>query len=200
MSSVINRMLEPRRAFLLSTVFTALCACGSEAPSAVTIGRAIGHDTRLAVIEIDGRTLAYVCGGPSSYATHSRWFRGASTDGVLESEGWRLRLHGERPTLETPSSGPSIEFESNAPVREDSMAGLYATMDRGCRTGVIVSEDEGGTPAIQGTWCDESGNFEQVEPAFYAPNADQNVLRSGFEVEVLRPDGPAILQVRPAAP
>lgn len=210
-------MLEPRRASLLSIALASAllaAACGAEAPhTGVSVGAATNHDARLGVVRSDQQILAYVCGGPSSYATHSRWFRGpagtelSARSLTIESEGWELALELDgdelRATLRDPNAaGETIAFTENAPAAEGTMAGLYSALDRGCRTGVIVfqaSADQ--APALQGTWCDDSGNFQQVERTISNPALDRSSARmTGFEVEVQRPDGRAILQVEPAAP
>ena len=54
----------------------------------------------------------------------------------------------------------------DAPRAEGELTGLYSVMDSGCRTGVIVQDDGGGEPSLQGTWCDENGNFAQVTPVY----------------------------------
>lgn len=134
-------------------------------------------DVRVALVIEDRFLTLYVCGGPSSFGEHSRWFT-AELDGDLvrtaddvsfdgpivalakdgaiatftiddgEVSGQVIEPSGLALTLEASELSPA----SDAGSRGLSQPGLYSTVDDGCRTGVIVFERDGALD-VQGTWC-----------------------------------------------
>lgn len=154
--------------FLLPLALAA-CTGGDEAEPSTWVGRVQGSDVVVAMVRDETATRTYVCGGPSTYATHSRWFDGELDDGgalSVRRDGWILAAQvddeGVTGTL-TPASGETLDFEAYA-VDESTPAGLYAVVTSGCRTGVVVGADDDGEPWLQGTWCDDKDRFAQVTP------------------------------------
>jgi hypothetical protein len=147
----------------------ALPACTglAEGPATWT-GAAQSSDLALAVVEQDGAVTAYACGGPTSYASSTRWFHGtadASGRFAMTSDGWSIEgtTGTEATGTLTGPDGVAHAF-SLAPRAQGSAEGLYSVQDAGCRTGVVVWGEDGGALRAQGTWCDEADHFAQVTP------------------------------------
>lgn len=182
-------------------VLAALAAgCGDVRPASIYTGTLEGSDVRLGIAREAGALVAYVCGGPSTYTTHSRWFSGSVHAGgaALEKDGWTLELGFEGTeaagTLRAPD-GAALAFTAAA-GDGDTSTGVYDATDDGCRTGVLVVQERAdGAPLLQGTWCDRSGDVAQVEPGVRMPRG-----RAGFEVMVNRPAGRSALFVEPVLP
>lgn len=195
-------MTRKTPAWPLALVLLSGCDSGEDAEpfelsARVHVARAEGSDVVMgAITESDDSLTIYSCGGPTTFATHTRWFRGDfGHDGdpnafVLTADDFEVR--GER--TEDGLSGELVEPDGAthaltfSPTSDTDPAGLYtATMD-GCATGVVVFDD--GT--TQGTYCNSAGEFTQViilQPADLSAN--------GFEVQVERPDGPINFVVDP---
>jgi hypothetical protein len=162
----------------------------------VHVARVDGSDVMLGAI-VEGSSLTvYVCGGPSTFETHTRWFRGGFGEGgdadafAIEADGFVLRGSRTEDGLE----GALVEPEgvehafATTPTTDSDAAGLYTTAVDGCTTGVVVMPDS----TLQGTYCNSAGEFTQViilQPSDLSAN--------GFEVSVERPDGPLTLFVDP---
>jgi hypothetical protein len=152
----------------------------------VYVGNVAGTDALLAVVVDGEEVVAYVCGGPSSFETHSRWFRAPVGDTRerainLENDGLSLvgSLEGSVARGELREPDGTIRSWTAAALH-GGLAGLYAAEDEGCMTGVIVGESEDGAdPPAQGTWCNAAGVRAQVTPL-------QPILlqKNGLEVSV----------------
>ncbi|MFO0554047.1 MAG: hypothetical protein U0271_37045 [Polyangiaceae bacterium] len=150
-------------------------------------------DVRVALVIEDRFATLYVCGGPSSFGEHSRWFTAeldrdpvrvgedVSFDGPIVAiakdgavatfdvedgvvSGQVIEPSGLALSLDATELAPAADVGS----RGLDQPGLYSTVDDGCRTGVIVFEEDGEL-AVQGTWCGAheaaSGNiYAQVTP------------------------------------
>jgi hypothetical protein len=162
-------------------------ACGSEEstpdtdPSIVTetshtfAGPLTGTDAMLAAVQSGPDWVFYVCGGPATQATLTRWLQArvdpesrspelAATDRGVSI----VAAHGSGSitgTLED-AAGVVYSFQADridAPSSE--AAGLYSALDSGCRTGLVVVPSGSGEPRrIQGVWCDSMGRVGQVTP------------------------------------
>jgi hypothetical protein len=129
----------------------------------------------VAAVENGTDWVFYVCGGPTTQATLTRWLQarvdpmGNSSRVEASDRGTTIvatRGHDSiSGTLEDPS-GAVYAFEAgriDAP--ETEAAGLYAAMDSGCRTGLVVVPSSGAEPSrTQGVWCDSNGSVGQVTP------------------------------------
>lgn len=164
----MHRLPRPHPLVLLAAACALGCTDPGEAPSQ-WVGALPGTDLALALTsEGDGALRAYVCGGPDTYATHSRWFEGTLTaDGAFDAvrEGWALTgdagPDGASGTLTSPD-GDELPFDAHPATAP--LEGLYFALDSGCRTGAVVWTGAAGEPSLQGTWCDDQSHFEQVTP------------------------------------
>lgn len=155
---------------LIALLPLTLTACGAEPTAASTwVGSAPDSDVVVALTYQDGAVRAYVCGGPTTYATHSRWFDGSADEfGRFASsqDGWtiagELDLTNATGTV-FPPAGEPLPFAMRS-AEEDTVEGLYAVVDAGCRTGVVVQHDAAGELTAQGAWCDDQDHFAQVTP------------------------------------
>lgn len=166
-------MTSPRTflgaAFLLSALLAG-CAGGEAGASDVAVGTILGTDAVIGRVSDGDKVTFYMCGGPSTYSSMTRWFSGmddASGAVALESDGWQvLSDPGGHSGRIVPPQGPTLVFEAHA-ARFGTPEGLYAAVDSGCRTGAVVLQPPGDdAPTVQGAWCggaDES-RFEQVIP------------------------------------
>jgi len=143
------------------------------------------------------RAMFYVCGGASTVETHTHWLDGTVHEGVLQlaNAGWTA-TGGIAGDLATGSvvrdDGESFQWSAHE-VGSETIAGLYATVDSGCRTGVVVTQDSAAAePWMQGSWCNESGTRMQVTPILPI-----ELTTSGIEVQVLLDSGARRLEVQP---
>jgi hypothetical protein len=151
------------------------------------VGDVEGSDARVAVVEDGEELVAYLCGGPTSFATLTRWFRAP-----LPEQGSPFHLEKDGIVIEgsvsdglaegeiVASDGTRLAFQAEATPRGD-LAGLYGAQDEGCMTGVIIgSAAPGEEPLVQGTWCSASGSRAQVIPILPA-----QIQPRGLEVRVV---------------
>jgi hypothetical protein len=161
-------------------------------------GPATGSNDAVGIVTWGQGIALYACGGPSSYATESNWFTGQleangsfslntgywTATGTVTASGATGQLSGPNATV--------IPFDL-PPVDPPTGAGVYeAAATGGCLTGVVVWGSAAGVQ-VQGTWCDNQGNFDQVIPV--TPVADL-----GFQVRnvPLTVTPPLTFWVRPA--
>lgn len=143
--------------------------CGDEVTVSTYVGKVTGPsaDAVVGLVSDGERVQLYLCGGPSTYATHSRWFQGpVAADGSFSIEsggfvatGGVSEGSGELKT----DAGETLSWTAR-PASGD-LEGLYAAFDGSCRTGAVVGDFDGdGTVDLQGTWCDGRDAFAQVTP------------------------------------
>ncbi len=160
---------------------------GQIGPARQRVGTATSGDVVFAAV-VEGDISVYVCGGATTYATHTRWFRdlALADDGGFEAtlDGWTITGVAEDDAIAATVVGPAdetIELDGRA-AREDSIEGLYTQTLDGCATGLVMRE-EGGELLSQGTWCSDQNEFAQVivlEPV---------LTSEGIHVEVTKPSG-----------
>lgn len=159
------------RLALAASMGLALAGCalddeGASPPSAV--GTLVGSDAVVGASTYAGLITFYVCGGPESLDSATRWFVGqgdASGAFTLSRDGWTVRgdLGQGAGELSSPE-GETRAWTTHA-ATPGTLEGLYATVDSGCRTGaVILQPDASSAPRLQGAWCDEEGRVAQVTP------------------------------------
>jgi hypothetical protein len=159
-----------------------------------------GQDAVVGVVSDGSSVSFYLCGGPLSYATVTRWFQGDVTSGqtftLAPSGGFTgggdLGAGAGQILTDT---GETLAWT----VREAAGAdeGLYSAVDGSCRTGAVAGDLDGnGTVRLQGTWCDGLGHFAQVSPL--SPNA--MFTAQGIDVEVLGEDVPTFFVERVLQP
>lgn len=161
------------RTALCIALLASIVSCASPPETAaVSVGALSGSDAVVALGVSGSQWVFYVCGGSTSFATMTRWFTGSSmtdANGAFDSteQGWSVHgQHGSAGwsgTLVSPDGTSRTWTVLTADAA--TMAGLYSTVDSGCRTGVIVRQDTSSdAPSVQGTWCDDHGSFQQVTP------------------------------------
>jgi hypothetical protein len=180
-------------------VVAAIALAGCAAPDDGDWGGSVaGSDAWIGLSISEQQVSAYVCGGASTVATHTRWFSGARRGGAFELErhGWILRGaeygSGMRGELVDPR-GVETTWKA-AKTSELHMGGLYAAVDSGCRAGAIVVDGEQ-PAALQGAWCDGAGMVMQVTPV--QPIARLADPRAGITLRVELPAGPHEFVVYP---
>lgn len=151
-----------------------LPACGSDP---ALVGAIASTDARLSVATSGDRLVAYVCGGPQTLETHTRWFEGrAEEDGTfsLSKDEWVLAGTLSEGTASGTLQGPQGAALGWTAQDEGGSTGLFGGEGSGaCRTGVIVFSAD---PAqIQGAGCDAAGRLQQVTP-------DGPITAGGFSV------------------
>jgi hypothetical protein len=180
---MISRTL-PLAAGLLFSAFLAGCIGGAAGADDVAVGTVLGTDAVIGRISDGQKVTFYVCGGPTTYGTMTRWFSGlddASGAVSLEKDGWRVVSDpGGHSSRIVPPEGPALAFEGHA-ARFGTPEGLYGAVDSGCRTGAVVLQPPGAAaPTVQGAWCGGDGSrFEQVIPILPG-----DVSRGGIAVRV----------------
>jgi hypothetical protein len=181
-----------------------LAACGgpSVAESSTSVGALNGTDAALGIVRFEKKIVAYVSGGPTTYATHSRWFAGKidARTVTLEKDGWSLAIdmydEAALGTLTAPGATSSLTFDTD-PRIAGTLAGVYGASESACGAGVVVLQPSPmDMPIVRGTWCDADGRIAPIEPAS-PPTAEDSTL----VVQVTRPDGPpAALVLQRATP
>jgi len=184
-----------------------LVACGGEndAPDVVSMftGRLQTADAVVGLaVSASGDVDAYVCGGDTNYATHSRWFAGsfASNAASLQVEdlGLDLTLQGDKIDVTFTAPDGTVHKAQAEKAADGNHSALYeASADADCRWGVVVLDDGGAEPQVSGTWCNlvaSTETFLQVTP----------VLPIDFSTDVLpvlvnTPDGELRFEVRRAS-
>jgi hypothetical protein len=165
---MITRTL-PLAAGLLFASFLTGCIGGEAGADDVAVGTVLGTDAVIGRVSDGEKVTFYVCGGPTTYGTMTRWFSGADdASGAvsLVKDGWQVVSDaGGHSGRIIPPTGPELAFEGHA-ARFGTAEGLYGAVDSGCRTGAVVLEPSGSSgPRVQGAWCGNDGNkFEQVIP------------------------------------
>ncbi len=167
---------------LLAAATLLVCACGgrvasedaaaTEAPAhdEVYVGTVFGTDAVVAVVIEGSNVIAYVCGGAKTLASHTRWFSGtgdASAPIRLSTDDWTFAA-----TASGSVARGTLTHGSDAPLTwtaqltdPTTLAGLYATTDDGCRTGVVITQTNAAeVPLFQGAWCNRAGARMQVTP------------------------------------
>lgn len=182
---MIFRFLAEVRAPALAAALLALPCAGCN-PTFEWVGTAFDQssgnssDVVAAITVRDGEVRAYLCGGPTTYNTLSRWYDGrvdgsnsyyATTDEGSTVQGY---VSGSYAYGDFATSGGASFFVEGNPV-EDDLSGLYAVEDDGCLTGVVVIDNGGGEPFVQGTWCDDQGRFAQVTPVTPFEKTDRGI-------------------------
>lgn len=137
----------------------------------VWVGPVFDTDAVAILTVNNGEVRAYSCGGATSYQTHTHWFDGrvGGSNGfsATSSDGWSMEggLNDSYAFMSLISPDSQFFSADGSPETED-LAGLYAVEDSGCLTGVIVWYGGSSEPKLQGTWCDDMGNFAQVTPVY----------------------------------
>lgn len=184
----------------LLSLFAAACGAATDLSEAAfttdLVGEVEGTDVVVSALAGHGEVVFYACGGPTTFATASRWFTGSVAEsGVVELEegGWRVTGDLRRGTGELVAPDGASARWSARPVAADTLEGLYDATDEGCRTGAVITQPStSAEPALQGTWCGDGGSiYAQVTPILPIERT-----ASGVPVRVMTPSGERLLDLR----
>ena len=165
---MLRAMRRLNRPALALSLLVPLMACGSSERPQFYAARASNSDVALAALRSEGHLLVYACGGPSTLATHTRWFDVPLSGQTFSAENGGTTLSGKlgvaglSGTMEVPGSG--VISWTLPELQVGTLSGLYDRVENGCRTGVIVFSDDPSTPSAQGVYCNGSGLFDEVTP------------------------------------
>ncbi len=167
-------------AALLASLLALTCAACGEAAPVTWVGAPKSNDVAFALVEGDGAAVAYVCGGPTSFSKYSRWFTGPLDEQgafTAEADGWTLEgtIGASVSATLTGPDGSTLDLGATRAEASSATDGLYEVTDSGCRTGVIAWTDPVGQPALQGTWCDDEMNAQQVTPVYPIEHTDKGI-------------------------
>jgi hypothetical protein len=181
-----------RTSYAAAATLTYLLAAGcadtlalEAAPAYIGKVESAGQDAAVGVVSDGSKVTLYLCGGPLTYATTTRWFQGELASGgtfTLAASGGFTGSGDLRSGTGRIVTGAGQTLDWSVRPTKSEEEGLYAAMDGSCRTGAVVGDLDGdGSVRLQGTWCDGLGRFAQVSPL--APSA--MLTARGIEVEVL---------------
>lgn len=165
---------------LLALLVLGLVACSGEDPEAsspeqlsVFTGRMDTADSVVGLtMSAKGDVYAYVCGGDTTFATHSRWFAGtlSPNSASLENEGYQLEVTPQDDSMDITLTTPDGTMHSTAAklAGPGNRSALYeSSPNADCPWGVVVVDDGGVEPEVFGTWCglvESAKIFAQVTP------------------------------------
>jgi hypothetical protein len=144
-------------------------ACGDETPPPQYVGKVAGSDAVVGAVTDGENVQFYLCGGPSTYSTLTKWFTGPVGPGGaldLETDGFELTGDLAKGSGQVRTAGGETLPWSVTPA-SGALGGLWsAETSTSCRTGAVVGDFEGdGQMHLQGTWCgDVKDVFAQVTP------------------------------------
>jgi hypothetical protein len=167
---------------------TALLLAGCGQGTQTFVGTVEGTDAVVGAVTEDGRATFYLCGGKTTFQSFTRWFSGATgADGALALESTRdgttFGLTGSLASGSgTITTGTQTFSWSAAPAGGD-MNGLYAAMNGSCRIGAVVGDLRGAGTTLQGVWCEEKVDDEDVYLQV-TPITPIALTSQGIQVEV----------------
>lgn len=134
---------------LAGLLLALLVGCGNRSSPdtgpQVFVGEIAGSDALIALVVQDGNLVAYACGGPNSWGSHTGWFYGSVGAGQINPttapNGHRLegRLDGQTASGSfTLPDGNTLRWSAER-ARPGSGAGLYSHEQDGQLTGLIVT-------------------------------------------------------------
>lgn len=113
----------------------------------VFVGEIAGSDALIALVVQNDQLVAYACGGPNTWGSHTGWFSGTLSAGQINPttapNGHRLegRLNGSSASGNfTLPDGTSLNWTAQE-ARPGTGAGLYGHEEDGQRTGLIVTNE-----------------------------------------------------------
>lgn len=135
----------------------------------VFVGEIAGSDALIALVVQDGNLVAYACGGPNSWGSHTGWFYGSVGAGQINPttapNGHRLegRLDGQTASGSfTLPDGNTLRWSAER-ARPGSGAGLYSHEQDGQLTGLIVTNTGKMAGASRLATGDSTGLYAPVQ-------------------------------------
>ncbi len=182
--------------FALLSLMASLPACGAASDMAVgndpsvrreLVGNLSGTDARIGIVLQNGKVNFFVCGGPSTYTTHTKWLRGEAIDFdsfSLAADGWSAsaaRVGGRwAGKLRRPGDAADLPFDAYF-ADPFTIAGLYETTIPEGLAGVIVMQRTKADPAtVQGSFKLAGGGFLQVLPVRTTRDAEGLLVKVAF--------------------
>lgn len=164
------------------------------------VGDLQGTDARFGLVVEGGKGFLFFCGGDQTFATATKWFRGAlSLDApfALQQTGWTASAgleadgHGVVGTLDRGDGAP-LTFRGTE-VAAGTDAGLYEATDTDGVAALIVKQASPSDAAtMQGAFKGTGGSVRQVVPLGRAPE--------GFQVQATIDTGVKSFVVKRAHP
>lgn len=191
----------------LAAFASASCANDEQVESSrqVWVGAVQDSDLMVGVVQAGNAASLFVCGGPSSFATQTRWFSSPiGLDSPFSLAAGGLRLEGTTSAdsiegvLQEDASDPGDARSFSArPVDNASLAGVYDAFGPCGHLGLIIQPSSPGEPAAAQGACLRVENgaqiVEQVNPVMpLARDANAGVaVTVGAELFILHPLVPA---------
>ncbi len=199
---------------LIGTAIVSLVACGGSTPPTPAelsktslVGKIENSDALIAIVRDENSFIAYICGGKSTWQTHTGWFRSdtisAKGNYLESSSGLKFSANfadtSAKGTL-TLNDGTALSWSTESAKKE---AGLFVLEEAGLLAGVITDND--GNVAGTARAVDPKGAFLS-SPVKVQQALDNRLVvqtqRLGvdiqLEVDRLRKPSGAVAQ--PAAP
>lgn len=135
----------------------------------VFVGEILESDALLALVVQDGNLVAYTCGGPDTWSSHTGWFYGSVSAGQIgpttAPNGHRLegRLDGQTASGSFSLPDGSTLRWSAERARPGSGAGLYSHEQDGQLTGLIVTNGGKMAGASRLATGDSTGLYAPVQ-------------------------------------
>jgi hypothetical protein len=196
---------------LFVALASCLAGCSSEdnEPAALIstfTGRLETADAAVGVtVSAEGNVNAYVCGGESTFATHSRWFAGSlsPSTALLDTDGFQLYVWPRQKSASVILTAPDgTEHSTDIDLAEaGSRSALYeSAADSACRWGAVVVDDGSPEPGVFGTWCDRTtvGALGELEEIFaqVTPVRPIDWSKAVLPVEATPPAGEQLSDLR----
>ena len=153
--------------FLIPSLLLFATSCGSS--TTTYVGTIVNTDVSVGVATDGSHYAVFFCGGPSSYATSTKWFHVAGESDVFDAskDNWNVAATvGSSTVSGTVDRGDGVKLAWSANrVFGDTPAGLYQSATASGTAGVVVlsATDSAGT---QGAFIDSQQKIEQIIPIF----------------------------------
>lgn len=164
-------------------------SCGST--STTYVGTVDGTDVSVGLVTDGAYTALFFCGGPTSYATSTKWFRFADSSDAFTAQAGTWTASGTTSgggasgTLDR-GNGQTLTW-SAARVPDGSIMGLYESIDATGTAGVVV-RSESDASGTQGALINSQLAIEQIIPILPLAQTDHglHVQISGHDAFVPR--------------
>jgi hypothetical protein len=169
------------RTWLLS-VLVFLLSCGGSSPTTY-VGMVDGTDVAVGLVTDGSNAALFFCGGPSSFATSTKWFRlpTSASSFTATKDNWSAQVtttaNAANGTVDR-GDGQTLTW-SAVHVPGDSVEGLYGSSTSAGTSGVVVR----GVATTQGAFISAQLTVEQIIPIF-----PLDVQSAGLHVQIAGSD------------